>query len=551
MKKKLSNIVKFLMLLVLASSCQEDDKSFGTIDPPTDLQVTAEIVGAKSPDSLTGDGSGLVNIVATAKGAMTYKFVFSDGSESNAIPSGKYTHRFTKPGVNTYVITAIAYGSGGAPTSKSISVTVYSSFTDPETVQFLTGGTTKTWYWYASKQDHLGVGPNDTSPSGTVPQYYGAAPFEKEGGSSSCLYLEKLVFRLDGEDLKFKLETNGNVFFNESFNSVGGSSASGDQCLAYDTSEEKLVSLSPATSVVPADKTTGTALNFNGGGFMGYYVGSTTYEIMKITDTEMYVRTVMGGNPALAWYHIFTTKTIEEQRGGGGTEPDFTTLKWSDEFDYTGAPDASKWVMETGTGQSGWGNNEEQYYRAENANVSGGTLKITAKSEVFGGKQYTSARMKTEGLYDFTYGKVEIKAKLPTGSGTWPALWALGANYQTNVWPKCGEIDIMEHKGNEQNKVHGTLHMEGGSGSNGPSGNTTVPGLSDDFHIYTLHWSATKIIWSIDNVPFYTYNNNSGTPFNADFFLIMNVAMGGNFGGAIAPGFTSSSMEVDYIRVYQ
>lgn len=549
MKKNLNNIIKFLLVLVLVSGCQEEDLGFGAIDAPTDLEVTAEIVGVSTPDFPNGDGSGLVNIKATAKGAMTYQFKFSDGTQSTAAPTGEYTQRFTNTGTHTYVITAIAYGSGGAPTSKSINVTVYSSFSDPETVQKLTGGTTKTWYWFAAKQGHLGVGPNDTSDAGYVPQYYAAGPFEKSSGSAACFYEESLVFTKDGDNMNYKLNTNGNVFFNASFNSVGGSSAPDDQCLPYDTSTVYPVSLLPTTSNVPADKTTGTSMSLNGG-TMGYYIGSTmTYEIMKVTDTELYVRAVMEGNPALAWYHIFTTKTIAEQQGGG--DDDFTDLFWSDEFNDDGAPDPAKWTYDIGTGSNGWGNNEKQYYRAENAVVEGGSLKITAKAESFGGMEYTSARLKTEGLFDFTYGRVEIRAKLATGSGTWPALWMLGANYQEQPWPKCGEIDIMEHVGNDQDHVLGTLHMEGNSGGNGISGDTTVVGASTDFHVYELIWSPTKITWLVDGTPFHSYDNTPGTPFNADFFMIMNVAMGGNLGGVIAPGFVSSTMEVDYIKVFK
>lgn len=548
--KKINNIIKFLLVLVLASGCQEDDLSFGDIAAPTDLQVIAEIVGvtAETPD---GDGSGLVNITAKAKGAMNYQFKFSDGTQSSAVPSGKYTQRFTSTGTHTYVITAIAYGSGGTPTTKSINVTVFSSFTDPETVQKLTGGTSKTWYWFAAKQGHLGVGPNDATDNGAVPQYYGATPFEKSSGSAACFYKESLVFTKSGDDLKFKLNTDGSIFFNATFNSVGGSGASDDQCLTYDTSAERIVSLIPTTSLVAPDKTTGTSMSLNGG-TMGYYIGTTmTYEIMKITDTELYVRAVMEGNPALAWYHIFTTKTIADQQAGNGGDEDFTDLFWSDDFDTDGAPDATKWTYDLGIGDNGWGNNEQQYYKSENAIVEGGSLKITAKAETFGGKNYTSARLKSEGLFDFTYGRVEFRAKLPTGQGTWPALWMLGANYQTNPWPGCGEIDIMEHVGNNQDHVLGTLHLPGNSGGNGISNGTTVTGASTDFHIYELIWSPTKITWKVDGVQFHSYNNTASTPFNADFFLIMNVAMGGNLGGTIAPGFVSSTMEVDYVKVFK
>ena len=532
------------MLLVLVSSCQEDDKTFGDIVTPTNLTINYEIVGKDGahPD---GDGSGKVNLVAKADNASSYKFFFSDETEANA-PTGIHTKQFTKNGVNTYTVTVVAYGTGGNSTTASIDVTVFSDFSDPQAVQFLTGGTTKTWYWAAAKQGHLGVGPNDASENGYIPQYYAAAPFEKAG--AACFYKEKLVFTKDGEAVRYNLNADAGVFFNATFNSVGGSSAPDDQCLTYDTTGTKTVTLGPSSSLVPADKKRGTALTFSDGGFMGYYIGTSSYEILSITDTEMHIRAVMGGNPALAWYHIFTT---QDPNASTPTDPDFTSLLWSDDFNADGAPDASKWTAETGIGINGWGNNEKQYYRAENAVVEGGSLKITAKAESFEGQLYTSARLKTEGKFDFKYGKVEIRAKLPSGGGTWPAFWMLGANYSTNPWPACGEIDIMEEVGNTPNKVLGTLHMPGNSGGNGITNSTTVAGLSDDFHTYTLIWSDTKIIWSIDGVKFHTYDNTSATPFNADFFLIFNVAMGGNLGGAIDPGFVSSTLEVDYVKVFQ
>lgn len=535
------------MLLILVSSCQEDDKTFGDIVTPTNLTINYEIQGkdASNPD---GDGSGKVKLIAHADNATSYKYYFSDQSSEN-VPGGIYTKQFTTNGVNTYTVTVIAYGTGGNSTTASIEVTVLSTFDDPQAVQLLTGGTSKTWYWYASKQGHLGVGPNDASDAGSVPQYYAAGPFEKAG--AECFYKEKLVFTKDGNFLRYNLQTDGAVFFNASFNSVGGSSAPDDQCLTYDVGGTKTVTLAPSSSLVPTAKKRGTALNFTDGGFMGYYIGTSSYEILKITETEMHVRAVMGGNPALAWYHIFTTKTIEEQQTPT-TEPEYNTLTWFDEFDQAGVPDITKWVPEIGTGENGWGNNEKQYYRAENAVVEGGMLKITAKTEDFSGSDYTSARLKTEGKFNLKYGKVVIRAKLPTGSGTWPALWMLGSNYATAQWPACGEIDIMEHIGNNQDHVLGTLHMPGNSGGQGISGNTEVPGASTDFHTYTLIWSPTKITWSVDdNPPFHTYANTASTPFNNDFFLIFNVAMGGNLGGTIAPGFVSSTMEVDYVRVYK
>ncbi|ALM48133.1 hypothetical protein AMR72_04020 [Flavobacterium psychrophilum] len=549
MKKNLKNIAKFLMLLVLVSSCQDDDKKFGDLVTPTNLTITYELVGkdAENPD---GDGTGKVALKAVADNATSYKFFFSDETSENS-PTGEFTKQFTKNGVNTYTVTAVAYGTGGNSTSTSIEVTVLSTFSDPEAVQFLTGGTTKTWYWYASKQGHLGVGPTESANPADlyVPKHYAAAPFEKSG--ATCFYEEKLVFTLDGDAIRYNLNTNGSVFFNAAYNSVGGSSAPDDQCLPYDTSATKTVNLGPSTSGLPVDKTTGTTMSFTDGGFMGYYVGATSYEILKITDTELHVRTIMGNDPTLAWYHIFTTKTIEEQQTAG--EPNYTALKFSDEFDVDGAPDASKWTAEIGNGTDGWGNNELQYYKAENAVVQNGILKITAKKEATSGFQYSSARLITHNKFDFTYGKVEIRAKLPKGVGTWPALWMLGSNFDEpgKGWPVCGEIDIMEHVGKTQNHILGTLHMPGNSGGNGISGGTTVAGVSEDFHIYTLVWSPTKITWSVDGTVFHSYNNTASTPFNSDFFMILNVAMGGNLGGPVDANFTESSMEVDYIKIYQ
>lgn len=549
MKKNLKNIAKFLMLLVLVSSCQDDDKKFGDLVTPTNLTITYELVGkdAENPD---GDGTGKVALKAVADNATSYKFFFSDETSENS-PTGEFTKQFTKNGVNTYTVTAVAYGTGGNSTSTSIEVTVLSTFSDPEAVQFLTGGTTKTWYWYASKQGHLGVGPTESANPADlyVPKHYAAAPFEKSG--ATCFYEEKLVFTLDGDAIRYNLNTNGSVFFNAAYNSVGGSSAPDDQCLPYDTSATKTVNLGPSTSGLPVDKTTGTTMSFTDGGFMGYYVGATSYEILKITDTELHVRTIMGNDPTLAWYHIFTTKTIEEQQTAG--EPNYTALKFSDEFDVDGAPDASKWTTEIGNGTDGWGNNELQYYKAENAVVQNGILKITAKKEATNGFQYSSARLITHNKFDFTYGKVEIRAKLPKGVGTWPALWMLGSNFDEpgKGWPVCGEIDIMEHVGKTQNHILGTLHMPGNSGGDGISGGTTVAGVSEDFHIYTLVWSPTKITWSVDGTVFHSYNNTASTPFNSDFFMILNVAMGGNLGGPVDANFTESSMEVDYIKIYQ
>jgi len=167
------------------------------------------------------------------------------------------------------------------------------------------------------------------------------------------------------------------------------------------------------------------------------------------------------------------------------------------------------------------------------------------------GASFTSARMKTEGLQEFTYGRAEIRAKLPTGGGTWPAIWMLGANFPTVGWPAAGEIDIMEHVGNQQDIIHGTTHDPNNFAGNGRTGSISIPGVSDDFHIYEMEWTATEIKFAVDGQVYHTVSNDSTLPYNDDFFFIMNVAMGGSFGGDIDPAFVESTMEVDYIRFYQ
>jgi beta-glucanase (GH16 family) len=549
MKNILKNIGKLALLLAMVSSCQDDDKTFGSLDAPKNIELTYEIVGkdAEHPD---GDGSGKVILKATADNAVSFKYLFSDGTSQNA-PGGVYTKTFTRNGVNTYTVNVVAFGKGGTASNTSFEVTVFSNFSDPEAITLLTNGSSKKWYWAAAVPGHLGVGQNDGDiTKNFYPNYYAAAPFEKAGSpDSSCLYDNELRFFVENGVLKYELNNGGKTFFNAAFLGVGGGSGGSDLCLNYNTSGVKTVALSPSESLVPADKKRGTSMTFSDNGFMGYYIGQSTYEIMELTDSKLVVRAVMGGNPALAWYHTFSNQPPVQ---GGGNDPDYTNMVWSDEFNIDGAPDPTKWSYNLGAG--GWGNSELQHYtdRLDNAVVQGGVLKIIAKAENFSGSNYTSARLVTENKFEFKYGKVEVRAKLPSGGGTWPAIWALGENYATNIWPACGEIDIMEHKGNSPNTIHGTLHYPGRSGGNADSGTTTASNVSSEFHVYKVIWSPTSIKFYIDDQPSYhSFVNSASTPFNSDFFLILNVAMGGTFGGTVDPAFTQSAMEVDYVRVYQ
>lgn len=227
------------------------------------------------------------------------------------------------------------------------------------------------------------------------------------------------------------------------------------------------------------------------------------------------------------------------------------SLVWSDEFNNDGPPDASKWGYDLGAG--GWGNGELQYYtnRSENAVVQSGTLKIKLIKENFSGSPYTSARLLSKNKYAFTYGKVEARAKLPLGRGTWPAIWMLGSNINTVSWPACGEIDIVEHVGNDQDRIYGTLHYPGRFGGSADGSSKIIPNVSTEFHIYSLEWSATSIKMFADGQLIHSVSNSSNIPFNHDFFLILNMAMGGGFGGNVDPALTGATLEIDYIRVYQ
>jgi beta-glucanase (GH16 family) len=235
-------------------------------------------------------------------------------------------------------------------------------------------------------------------------------------------------------------------------------------------------------------------------------------------------------------------------------------LVWSDEFNGNGLPDASHWDDDTDRNRDGWFNNERQYYsraRAENAVVGNGRLRITARLEElrsaadWGGQRYTSARLVTRGKAEWTYGFFEVRAKLPCGRGTWPAIWTLGSS---GVWPDAGEIDIMEQVGSNPSRVFGTVHTLQ-SGGTGTGAAVQVPDACSAFHNYQLHWTADAIVIGIDGAEIYRYTNprrgTSTWPFDAPQYLLLNLAIGGDLGGSIDDAIFPVAMEIDHVRVYQ
>lgn len=236
-----------------------------------------------------------------------------------------------------------------------------------------------------------------------------------------------------------------------------------------------------------------------------------------------------------------------------------TTPVWADEFEYAGKPDATKWGYDIGG--TGWGNNELQYYsdNLNNASVADGKLTITLRKENMGGKVYTSARLLTKNKGDWTYGRIEVKAKLPTGKGTWPAIWMLPTEWAYGDWPKSGEIDIMEHVGYDQDRVHVTVHTEAYNHGIGTQKGTNkvVTNASTEFHLYRVDWTPYSVRGFIDNEQMFEFINDgkgyASWPFDKKFHLLLNVAFGGNWGGAqgIDTNIFPQSMDVDYVRVYK
>ncbi len=239
-------------------------------------------------------------------------------------------------------------------------------------------------------------------------------------------------------------------------------------------------------------------------------------------------------------------------------------LVWADEFDYEGYPDDNKWSYDLGDGcpdLCGWGNNESQNYTngLRNAKVENGQLIITAIKEDVSRSNYTSARMVTKNKGDWTYGKIEIKARLPSGKGTWPAIWMLPSDDVYGGWPRSGEIDIMEHVGYNPDSIFATTHTEAYRNALGSQNTKSIfiPDAENNFHIYGMEWEEKKLIMTVDGKKYFSmFDSQTGYktwPFDKRFHLILNIAVGGYWGASkgIDDSIFPQSMVVDYVRIYQ
>lgn len=291
----------------------------------------------------------------------------------------------------------------------------------------------------------------------------------------------------------------------------------------------------------------------------------TGTEIESTTGTVEYSYIEQGTNPQTVFVYAYSSTgnyiNTYKQLSVFVTPDTFDDLVWSDEFDVEGNVSSANWKFETYAPNNGsWWNGELQHYtdRSDNAFVSDGTLKIVAKKESYTSQgvthQYTSARMNS--VFAFTYGRVDVRAKLPKGEGTWPAIWMLGSNHETVGWPACGEIDIMEHWGHVPEVVSSATHKPScyGDCNTVGAGETRLKDYATAFHVYSLEWTQDELRFLIDDVYKYSYKpsvkNDDTWPYFKDQFLILNVAMGGSW-FSVDPNFTESTMEIDYIRVYQ
>ena len=247
-------------------------------------------------------------------------------------------------------------------------------------------------------------------------------------------------------------------------------------------------------------------------------------------------------------------KPIEQPAKVYGFE---STVAWSDEFDTNGAPDPTKWTYDVGG--SGWGNNELEYYTntTNNAVIKDGVLTITAKKESMGGMNYTSSRMVSKNGSDMLYGRIEVKAKIPAGTGTWPAIWMLPNDYAYGPWPNSGEIDIMEHVGYDPNNVHFSVHNQLYNAGNSKTSTLNIPTAFTEFHVYRADWTPAAVKGYYDDKLIFTYaddgKGSAGWPYDKPFHILLNLAVGGNWGGikGVDDSVFPVSMQVDYVRFYK
>ena len=542
--KTIYKSIFYLILILGLNGCQEEEPKLETLLVPTNLNIVTQI---------EDDESGNVTVTATADDALNIHVVFKENAEPVVVSPGEPAKfQYIQSGEYSQIITVIAYGPGGISTSKTVTVDLsVKLLIDPDILRKIGGDGSKRWVWNKEETGHWGADAAFNEENNG----YKAPP----NSINPCAYDDVLIFGYDDDDnYTYQMELGEN---NESL--VGWADV---QYFFPDSNPTQFVDECHDITVTnPKIETDTSFLIFRGedgelyiqveNSTLSFWSGAQVYKILELSDNLLSVRGVhkpILEDIEIAYYHEFRPEDYDPDK-----DNEFTELVWQDEFDVDGSPSVDNWNYDIGTGSNGWGNFEEQYYtdRTDNVVVEDGVLKIIAKKEDYEGKGYTSARLKTQDKYFFTYGRVDVRAKLAGGGGTWPAIWMLGSNFTSVGWPKCGEIDIMEYVGNKPGVVQSALHTQASSGNTINVKSTDIENETTEFHLYSIIWTEDQIKFLVDDEVFYTYRpevqDERNWPFNASQFLILNVAMGGNLGGVIDPNFDESVMEIDYVRVYQ
>ena len=508
----------------------------GPVDPPseiipTNLSVNITIEGSDS-ENPDGDGTGVVKFSASATNAVSYSYRFGTGDSANSSGSVEYT--YTEVGTKTYNVKVLAYSSTNNYISIDKTITVYvKPFSEPSLLELLAGDSSKTWRINYAQDAHFSNGSNDFR----YPTYWEAYSFSK---SDSGFYDDEFTFNINGT---YQHKTNNTVYGKASHLTTDFGSTSNQPNSSGEIENYPLNDYETTFSLKKEDDL--DKIEFQEKGFLGFYVGSHDYTIECSDESNILIRTVDDSD--VAWYLWLTTETVSETP----YQDQFTNLVWSDEFDYTGAIDPDKWSHEV---SNQWHNNEIQATtnRLDNSKVENGVLKIIAKKEGWSDKEYTSARIRSYKKKDFTYGRIDIRAKMPAKiNGVWPALWLLGSNTDQVGWPASGEIDIQEYAHTNNFTVQSTVHQPDRYGEGDTHVASEYNKLDSEFHVYSLVWTKQALTFYVNDKPHHVIGNACSLPFNWDFYIILNFAMGGTMGGDVDPNFVSETLEVDYVRLYQ
>jgi beta-glucanase (GH16 family) len=508
------NKTNFFAIILLLSfiSCSNESESGGSNDlEPSDVSLTGIAIGADS-NNPNGDGSGIVDFTITATNATSYEVLINE--EELELIQNTFSYTFTNVGTNSYTITVMAFNSEGSA-SATYTITVFvSNNGGPQLVwsdEFDGNGTIDTTKW-SYETGGGGWGNNEvqayTSDQSNVKIENGVLKITaiKENANAATYYFDELNLLDSGDNIVSAIEN-----FDGALPTLNGFDGANAQVIA----NPNMSGENTTSNVVEFIKTLGS--NGNAGVFWDRSSAIDLSVNNKLSlktwspETGVVVRLKLENSADGSEFYLVDASTSVSDA--------WETLT----YDFSGAP---AYTYDRLVVFFDHGNNLDNY---------------------------SSGRIKTQNLYDFTYGKVEVRAKLPASTGTWPAIWMLGSNFTSVSWPHCGEMDIMEQKGWDKNNVLGTFHWQD-SASDSYAGyglETEASTSTSEFHLYSLEWTPDVIYVLYDNEIYVTFANNSSLPFDADFFLILNVAMGGNLGGDIDPDFTQDTMEIDYVRVYQ